>query len=109
MVDTVLLLHPDGKSRRVRLAFCWLGFLIPTLWSLSEGLWRPCAFSLLGAVATHLTFNAAKVVGVPLFSFLGFLIYPAVMLAFGFRGNRWLLSHLLVKGWVPNPPSQPTT
>jgi hypothetical protein len=31
---------------------------------------------------------------------IGLLIYPSVMYVFGRYGNRWLLSHLVTRGWV---------
>lgn len=55
---------------------------------------------MLAAVATRTAFQAATTDGVSLLSVIGLLIYPSVMFVFGRYGNRWLLSHLVTRGWV---------
>jgi hypothetical protein len=100
MSEKVVIFNRDGQSRSMRKGFCWPAFLVPTLWALSEGLWRQCALSMLAAVATRTAFQAATTDGVSLLSVIGLLIYPSVMFVFGRYANRWLLSYLVTRGWV---------
>lgn len=100
MSEKTVMVDREGKCRRIQKGFCWPAFLVPTLWALSEGLWRQCALSVLAAFATRISLEAARTNGVPLLSVAGLLIYPSAMLVFGCFGNRWLLSHLAAHGWV---------
>jgi len=93
-----LLVHPNGKSRRIKSGFCWLGFLLPTVWAVSEGLWRPFAFSLLGYYLLTRASDLAKDLHIPALTLLG-LSYFIVMVIFGIFGKKWLVDDLLAHGY----------
>ncbi|MDR3481584.1 MAG: hypothetical protein P4L91_12840 [Burkholderiaceae bacterium] len=106
---SVHLVHKNGKHRIVPLGFCWAGFLLPTVWAISEGLWRPFAASLL-------FFMADKVAGlaeiycehggftavIPYIIFLkiaAFASYVFTMGYFGVHGKELLIGDLLNHGY----------
>jgi hypothetical protein len=93
-----LLVHPNGKSRRIKPGFCWLAFLLPTVWAASEGLWRPFAFSLLGYYFLARAADLAKDLRIPALALLG-LSYLVVMAVFGSFGKKWLVDDLLAHGY----------
>ncbi|MES2151700.1 MAG: hypothetical protein V4508_18125 [Pseudomonadota bacterium] len=93
-----LLVHPNGKSRRIKPGFCWLGFLLPTVWAVSEGLWRPFAFSLLGYYLLTRAHDIANDLRIPALALLG-LSYFVVMAIFGMNGKKWLVDDLLAHGY----------
>jgi hypothetical protein len=103
MSEKIVMLNREGESRSMGKGFCWPAFIVPTLWALSEGLWRQSALSMLAAVAARAAFQAARADGVSLLSVAGLLIYPSIMFVFGRFGNRWLLSHLMTRGWMSSP------
>jgi hypothetical protein len=98
MAKILFLVHPSGKSRRLKLGFCWLGFFLPTVWAVSEGLWRPFAFSLLGYYLLTRASDLARDLRTPAFVLLG-LTYFVVMVIFGVYGKKWLVSDLLAHGY----------
>jgi hypothetical protein len=98
MTNILFLVHPNGKSRRLKLGFCWLGFFLPTVWAVSEGLWRPFAFSLLGYYLLTRASNLARDLRAPAFVLLG-LTYFVIMIVFGVYGKKWLVSDLLAQGY----------
>lgn len=100
MAQTVVTLTSQGRRRSVRTGFSWPAFLVPTLWALSEGLWRQCAFSLLTVLASRIALDAARIYGFPFLGIVGLLLCPLMMLTFGRFGNRWLLSQLTARGWA---------
>lgn len=93
-----LLVHPNGKSRRIRYGFCWLGFLLPPVWAVSEGLWRPFGFSLLGYLFLTRASDLARDLRTPALVLLG-LVYLLVMAIFGAFGKKWLIDDLLAHGY----------
>jgi len=98
MTRKLLLVHPNGKSRHIEPGFCWLGFLLPVVWSVSEGLWRPFAFAPLGHFLLMIGNDLAYDFKNPAFSLLG-QTYFGVMIAFGVYGKHWLVSDLLAHGY----------
>lgn len=98
MNEKILLVHPNGKSRNLKLGFCWLGFLLPTVWAVSEGLWRPFALSLLGYYFLTRASDLARDFKTPALVLLGF-VYFVVMIIFGIYGKKWLVSDLLRHGY----------
>lgn len=98
VTTTLFLVHPSGKSRRIDLNFCWLGFFLPTVWSVSEGLWRPFAFSLLGYYFLTKSSNLARDLGIPAIALLG-LSYFVIMVVFGVHGKKWVASDMLAHGY----------
>jgi hypothetical protein len=100
MKEIILLRREDGKNRTIRTGFCWLGFFIPMLWALSEGLWRPCAFVMLSVLLSKLSVEAANYYDNPFFFFPGLIAYLSTMLIFGLYGKKWLLAHLVKQGYV---------
>lgn len=98
MTKILFLVHPNGKSRRLKLGFCWFGFFFPVVWAVSEGLWRPFAFSLLGYYLLTRASDLARDLRVPAFALLGFS-YIVVMVVFGLYGKKWLASDLLSHGY----------
>lgn len=102
MTKKVFLIHCNGKSRNLRMGFCWMGFFLPIVWALSEGLWRPFAFSLLGYFIMQMSVDASAYYHQPGFSVAGIFSYPLAMLVFGLRGKRWILRDMLRNGYVDN-------
>ena len=100
MTGSILLIHPNGKSRRIRPGFCWMGFFLTTLWAISEGLWRPFAFSLLGWQLTKLSIVLARYFDSVLIALFCPFAYPAVMVFFGIYGKRWLVADMMRNGYV---------
>lgn len=94
-----LLIHPNGKSRRIRSGFCWLGFLLPPVWAVSEGLWRPFGFSLLGYFLLTRASDLARDLRTPALVLLG-LVYFVMMAIFGALGKKWLIDDLLAHGYL---------
>jgi hypothetical protein len=98
MTKILFLVHPNGKSRRLKLGFCWFGFFLPVVWAVSEGLWRPFAFSLLGYYLLSRASDLARDLKTPAFVLLAFT-YIVVMVIFGLYGKKWLASELLSHGY----------
>src|SRR5471030_397663 len=97
MAKMLFLVHPNGKSRRLKLCFCWFGFFLPVAWAVSEGLWRPFAFSLLGYYLLVRASDLARDLRIPAFVLLGFT-YIVVMVIFWLYGKKWFASDLLSHG-----------
>lgn len=110
MKEPVHLVHANGNHRIIKVGFCWPGFLLPGLWAMSEGLWRPFAFSslffnliaLFSDVAensqrrslsdiTTLSDQAAA---------LSATAYFLMMLCCGLFGKKWLVGRWLKHGYV---------
>ncbi|MDC8760514.1 hypothetical protein OIK44_23275 [Janthinobacterium sp. hw3] len=102
-----MLVHPNGKSRRIKRGFCWLGFLLPTLWAISEGLWRPFAFSLLGYYLYTRAFDFVNDLQIPALALL-WPSYFVVMVIFGAFGKKWLVNDLLAHGYRDVPLEEKT-
>ena|ERR1035437_6467073 len=117
MRGRVFLIHPNGRSRTIRKGFCWVGFLLPQVWSLVHGYWRPWAISglpfAIGRVSEGVTEYCR------LHSYLGnfscldialsLALLPPVMqltlmIVFGLYGQQWMVSDLLKHGYRDNTP-----
>ncbi len=98
MAKVRFLIHPNGKSRRIRHGFCWFGFLVPTVWAVSEGLWRPFAFSLLGYLLLTRSPDLARDLRIPVLGLAG-VSYFVLMFVFGAFGKKWLVEDLLAHGY----------
>lgn len=109
-LTSVHLVHKNGKHRIVRLGFCWTGFFLPTVWAMSEGLWRLCAISLIGVPATqisqalvsycdHFGFDAA-IRYAYLLGLVGTIGYIFTMVYFGLQGQKLLVDDLLRHGYT---------
>jgi len=61
MKKTIHLVHGNGENRILHMSFCWAGFFIPTLWAISEGLWRLWALSLINEII-HRLFGETAVI-----------------------------------------------
>jgi hypothetical protein len=107
---SVHLAHPNGNHRIIKTGFCWLGFLVPSLWAMSEGLWRPFAFSALCANLLTLFSKASddfQLRSLPeassllsLFAGLSAIAYLLTMFCCGLFGRRWMISRLVKHGYV---------
>jgi hypothetical protein len=108
---TLLLTHRGGKTRTVRPGFSWFAFLLPMLWAISEGLWRPFGFALLGGAFTKFSIDAYRSSGAALVAIVGLLGYAVLMFLFGWFGKKWLVADLLKHGYVEQslPVAEPTT
>ena len=82
------------------MGFCWFGFFLPTIWAVTEGLWRPFAFSLLGYLVTRLANDASSYYGSKPFGLFGLFGYPLVMVVFGTWGKKWLIADMLKHGYA---------
>jgi hypothetical protein len=106
---SIHLVHKNGKHRIVSLGFCWFGCLLPPLWTLSEGLWRPFAGSLLFFLAIKLDEAAvitcqqsefcAALPYIGLLKGACFFGYVFTMAYFGFDGKKMLIADLLKHGY----------
>ena len=105
MKKSILLIHSNGKSRQLKPGFCWLGFFIPGLWALSEGLWRLWAFSLIPVVVTQLSGGVPEHSGQRVWGLIGLFGYLLIMIVFGVFGKKWLLADMLKHGYVIYSPS----
>jgi hypothetical protein len=87
------------------LGFCWTGFFLPTLWALSEGLWRPFALSLPFFFANQFIEVLASsceqgefctaIPFVAVFRLICFVGYLCTMGYFGYNGEQLLIDDLL--------------
>jgi hypothetical protein len=94
----------------VRMGFCWVGFFVPGLWAISEGLWRPFAFSALFMKLMSVSDDAVTVLErrspsdivslLNLASALCAVAYLLTMLFCGLFGKRWLVGRLRKLGYV---------
>jgi hypothetical protein len=98
MKNALFFVHPNGKSRTIKPGFCWLGFCLPLVWAVSEGLWRPFAFALLGHVLLARAGDLARHFETPSM-ILAALSYFVVMIVFGRYGKGWLMSDMLAHGY----------
>jgi len=106
---SVHLVHKNGHHRIVRLGFCWSGCLLPPVWALSEGLWRPFAFSILFWFADKLhhavlvscdqTGFCAVLAFTGLLKIAALVSYFFIMSQFGFHGKEILIADLLKHGY----------
>ena len=113
MSKSVHLVHANGSHRIIKMGFCWTGFFIPGLWAMSEGLWRPFAFSALCLSLLGLFSDAAadfqrhSLSGVSSFlslsSDLSAVAYLLTMLCCGMFGKKWLVVSLTKHGYVEHP------
>jgi hypothetical protein len=117
---TIHLVNRHGVHRIVRMGFCWPGFLVPVLWAMSEGLWRPFAFSLIfffadrvaEAVALSCEQGAAcsAVPYAAVFRLTGFVSYVFMMGYLGYNGKNLLVTDLQRHGYFVEgspPPAEP--
>lgn len=93
-------MNKNGNSRTIRLGFCWAGFFIPQLWAVSEGLWRPFAFTLLSGLALRFFDEAAKHYANDGLLVMGFIQYLLMMFCFGLYGQNWLVADLSKRGYT---------
>jgi hypothetical protein len=100
----ILLVHRGGKTRTVRLGFSWFAFLLPMLWAISEGLWRPFGFALLGGALAKFSVDVYRSSGASTWVIAGLLGYAVLMLLFGWFGKKWLVADLLKHGYIERPP-----
>ena len=108
--ESILLVHPNGNHRIVKMGFCWGGFFVPALWAISEGLWRPFAFSALLVKLTIVSGDAATEFerrSLPdtasllnIATALCVVAYILTMLLYGLFGKKWLVGKLKKQGYV---------
>ncbi|MGM9485864.1 hypothetical protein [Ideonella sp. YS5] len=94
----------------MKLGFCWIGFFLPGLWAMSEGLWRPFAFTALFFKLMSVSENAAAEMELRSLSDIASLLniaaalsalaYLLTMLFCGLFGKRWLVARLRKQGYV---------
>jgi hypothetical protein len=110
VTNFVHLVHRHGKHRIVRMGFCWTGFFLPTLWAISEGLWRIAALSstifampyvnsflLVYSDATgnkQIAFASVAVTGA------SYLFYLCLMAYVGVHGQQMIVDDLLAHGYA---------
>ena len=107
---SVHLVHANGNHRIIKTGFCWGGFFVPSLWAISEGLWRPFAVSALFMNLVTLFSNAADDLERRSHSDLGSLMsllavvstsaYLLTMLCCGLFGKRWIVGRLIKHGYA---------
>lgn len=106
---SIHLVHRNGHHRIVPLGFCWFGCMLPTIWAMSEGLWRPFALSLIVFLAGQagdimastcqqgMFCNSLTLAG--LIRLGGAATYLFCMAYFGLRGKDMLVADLLQHGY----------
>jgi hypothetical protein len=113
MKKSVHLVNANGNHRIIKMGFCWVGFFVPGLWAMSEGLWRLFAFSALFPSFASLFSDAADQLQrrslsnaaslLNLTADLAVVACLLTMLCTGLFGKRWLVGRLLRQGYVERP------
>lgn len=110
MKESVHLVHPNGNHRIVKMGFCWVGFFLPSLWSISEGLWRPFAFTAFFVKLMSVSSEAATefeqrsladtALILNITTVICALAYLLTMIFCGIYGKKWLVDRLMKQGYV---------
>jgi hypothetical protein len=110
VTNSVHLVYRHGKHRIVRMGFCWTGFFLPTLWAISEGLWRIAALSSIVFAMPYVnsflmdysevTGNKQVTFAPVFFASASFLFYLYLMVYVGVHGQQLIVDDLLAHGYA---------
>lgn len=101
MGQPVLYTDSSGNVVRVKRGFSWPAFFIGPLWALYRQLWVVFLLLTTGMFALRVLFVYASRTRNATLMIAVVLLEVAVMVICGVYGNRWVVSRLKRKGYVP--------